>query len=323
MSEHSGLDDLRWRHSLWRNRLQSLFLLSVMAGFLALLGELLGGTAGVLLLLFVGASGVAFNPMFSPRLIMRLYGGVPLEPGQSPVLSQLVDHLRHQAGLRRAPDLYWIPSRMVNAFAMGSRRRSAIAVTEGLLHTLGSRELAGVLGHEISHIRNNDLWVMGLADLFSRVTALLALFGQFLILVNLPLLLMSETVISWSVVVLLVLAPNLSALAQLALSRSREYEADLNAARLTGDPDGLAMALEKMERLQGGWLERIVKPGHRVPEPSLLRTHPETAQRVARLRALRPRETVRDRLPLQQGTAGLKGQTTIAEPRWRRHGLWY
>ena len=141
-------------------------------------------------------------------------------------------------------------------------------------------------------MRNNDLWVMGLANMFSRSTSLLLL-GPFLLLLNLPLILFSQGMLSWWAILLLIFAPNLSALAQVALSRTREYDADLNAARLTGDPEGLADALAKIERLQGGWLEQILLPGRRVPEPSLPRTHPDTEERIARLMALNPQFSVR------------------------------
>lgn len=184
--------------------------------------------------------------------------------------------------------MYYVPSQMLNAFAVGTRKHAAIAVTDGLVRQLDMRELVGVVAHEISHVRNNDLWVMGLADMFSRTTSILSLIGQFLLFLNLPLILLSQVTVNWFAIFLLIFAPNLSALAQLALARTREFDADLNAARLTGDPDGLASALVKIERAQGGWMERILMPNRRVPVPSLLRTHPETEERVRRLMELKP-----------------------------------
>ena len=143
-----------------------------------------------------------------------------------------------------------------------------------------------MLGHEISHIRNNDLWLMGLADLVGRLTRLMTLVGLVLLILAIPLWLGGATGLPWLVIPLLVLAPQLTTLLQLALSRAREYEADLDAAGLTGDPMGLASALAKLERFQRGVWEQILMPGYRLPEPSLLRSHPPTAQRIARLRAL-------------------------------------
>lgn len=324
-----GMDRLRWRRSGWRNRLQSLSLLAVMAAFLALLGWLLWGPAGIAMLLVVMVTAVAFNPAISPPLVMRLYGATPIHPRQAPGLRDLVAGLAARAGLPTIPSLHYIPSRMLNAFAVGNRQDAALAVTDGLLRRLDGPELTGVLAHEMSHIRNNDLWVMGLADLFSRATSLLSLVGQLLVLVNLPLIVFYDVTVNWFALALLVFAPSLSALAQLALSRSREYEADLNAVALTGDPAGLAGALGKIERLQGGLFERILMPGRRVPEPSLLRTHPPTEERIARLMALerdgddrgpRPPDIHH---PWDHHRDHRLGGPVETPPRWRISGLWH
>ena len=140
-----------------------------------------------------------------------------------------------------------------------------------------------MLAHELSHIRNNDLWMMGLADAVSRLTRMLSWMGQLLLLINLPMLILGGDTFPWLLVLLLIGAPSLSFLLQLALSRTREYEADLDAATLTGNPRGLANALAKMERLRGGWLERLFLSGRRPREPAVFRTHPDTADRVRRL----------------------------------------
>jgi heat shock protein HtpX len=318
------IDSRALRQHIWLNRLQSLLLLAVMSGFLALFGWLLWGGDGVVMLLGVGVVGVLFNPTISPRLVMRLYGASRIGPDQIPALRTAVSRLSDRAELPAPPELYYVPSSMLNAFAVGTRERSAIAVTDGLLRQLGLRELVGVLAHEVSHIRNNDLWVMGLADTFSRATSVLSLMGQFLVLLNLPLLMFAQQSINWFALLLLVFAPHLSALAQLALSRTREYDADLNAALLTADPEGLAGALAKIERVQGGWMERILMPGRRVPEPSLLRTHPETRERIARLMALKAPPT-----GIGEGVDATPfGGTTLGgpidrPPRWHVSGLWH
>lgn len=323
---HGRIDSTVWLQHNWRNRAQSLILLVTMGGFLALLGWLQWGADGIWVLLMVGTFGVLFNPAISPRLVMRLYGARPIAPRQAPALWTIVDKLTARAALPRVPDLYYVPSRVLNAFAVGTREHAAIAVTDGLLRKLDLREVAGVLAHELSHIRNNDLWVMGLADMFSRGTNMLSLLGQFLLLLNLPLFLFADASINWFAILLLIIAPTLSALTQLALARTREYSADLNAARLTGDPGGLARALTKIERMQGGWLERIFMPGRRIPEPSLLRTHPQTEERVARLMALKPQRTDWGReLPAEPGSmlAASFGQPIARPPGWHISGLWH
>lgn len=320
------IDSTVWMQHAWRNRLQSLALLAAMVGFLALLGWLLWGPDGILMLVAVGAIGVLFNPSVSPRVVMRLYGAVPIRPNQAPAMWTALSRLSERAELRNSPTLYYVPSRMLNAFAVGTRDHAAIAVTDGLLRTLPLREVVGVLAHEISHIRNNDLWVMGLADIFSRATSLLSLLGLFLLFLNLPLILFSDVVINWFAVLLLIFAPTLSNLAQLALSRTREHDADLNAARLTGDPDALARALAKIERVQGGWLERIFMPGRRIPEPSLLRTHPETRERIARLMALKPKLVGIDPRLVSSPALELPlvlGRPIGRVPSWHISGLWH
>ena len=321
-----GINSETWLQHAWRNQVQSLLLLAVMAAFLVLLGWLLWGSYGILILLVIGAIGVLFNPAISPRLVMRLYRASPIGPRQIPGLWFALTRLAERAGLPRVPELYYIPSRMLNAFAVGTREQSAIAVTDGLLRRLNQRELLGVLAHEVSHVRSNDLWVMGLADLFSRATGLLSLLGQMLLLFSLPLLLFSDLSVNWFAILLLIFAPSLSALAQLALSRTREYDADLNAVLLTGDSDGLARALVKIEQAQGGLWERIFMPGRRVPDPSLLRTHPDTRDRVERLMALKPPASARIALPVEKNDFDIKplfGGPVVRPPRWHINGLWH
>jgi len=320
------IDAMTWQQHRWLNRLQSLALLILMGGFLTLLGWLLWGPPGVLVLLTVGVAGIMLNPSTSPRWVMRLYGAERLSPNRAPGLWRALKILSQRAGLRAVPNLYYVPSRVLNAFAVGAPHGSAIALSDGLIRQLNTRELLGVLAHEVSHIVNNDLWVMGLADMFSRTTSMLSLVGQFLLILNLPLVLVGAATISWWAILLLVFAPNLSALAQLALSRTREYDADLNAVRLTGDPQGLMSALAKIEELQGGWMERILLPGRRVPEPSLLRTHPLTQDRIDRLLALKP-EMPAPLLASNYGPADLltaeHGRRISHAPRWHATGLWH
>ncbi|WP_432696432.1 zinc metalloprotease HtpX [Marinobacterium sp. YM272] len=311
------------RHQALLNALQSVALILFMGGFMALLGWLLWGGSGVIMLLTLGMVTTLFNPALSPRWVMKLYGAKPLSDGQAPALGELKAWLCQRAGLDKPPELYLIPSRVINAFSVGSSGRSVVALSDALLRQLSLRELAGVLAHEVSHIRHNDLWVLGLADLFSRLASLMAFVGQVLLLMNLPLLLMGMVTIDWGLILLLVIAPLVSALAQLALSRTREYAADLNAARLTGDPRGLAAALEKIEQAQGGWVEHILTPGRRVPDPSLLRTHPRTEERVERLLELDKELELEDRLPLEQLLHQFDHPEVTRQPKRRFLGTWW
>lgn len=270
----------------WRNGVQSALLLAAMGLVWALLGWSLAGGAGMLLMALGGVISVVTTVRLAPRVMLAMYRARPLSPGQVPGLHALLVELCRRAGLATVPTLFHAPSRLLNAFSVGSGGQTAIMLSDGLLRALSRRELAGVLAHELSHIRHNDTWVMALADLVSRMTHFLSLFGQLLLLVNLPLVLLTEYHIPWLTVLLLLLAPAVTALLQLALSRQREYDADYSAVEITGDPVGLAAALQRLEQMQGNWFEHIFLPGRRVPEPSMLRTHPPTGERVQRLLAM-------------------------------------
>jgi heat shock protein HtpX len=198
-----------WHRHAHANRLQSLLLLGAMGGLLALIGWLLWGSSGLLLLVLAGAVLLALYPVVAPELVMRMYRAERLSPGQAPAFHSALTELARRAGLPARPTLYYIPSAMVNAFAVGTRERAAIALTDGLLRTLETRETVGVLAHEMSHIASNDLRVMAIADVVSRFTSTLSLFGQVLLLVNLPLILLYDQAIHWGVVLLLIFAPNL------------------------------------------------------------------------------------------------------------------
>jgi heat shock protein HtpX len=310
------------------NAIQSLLLVGTLALLLGLLAWILGGPPFVMLAL----AGVAFlylaNPVASPRLVMSLYRGRLVTPREAPDLYELIVELARRAELPRVPRLYYLPSRVMNAFATGTREDSSVAVSDGLLRGLTMRELAGVLAHEVSHIANGDLQVMAFADTVSRIAGVLSLAGQLLLLLSLPMIAVGGAEVPWVAILALLLAPSLSALVQLALSRNREYDADLGAAELTGDPAGLALALDKLERVGGRFWEQILLPGRRVPEPSLLRTHPDTRERVDRLMELVPRGTARRAAPqvLGEYPVGMPGAGGWGVPmRPRRHllGLWY
>lgn len=303
----------------WRNRLQSLLLLGAMGLLCAGLGWLLAGRDGMLLLLAGGVLSLMIGVQLTPRTVLAMYRARPLAPVQVPALYRLVEDLSREAGMASAPTLYHLPTGLVSAFSVGSGQRAAIALSDGLLRALTLRELAGVLAHELSHLRHHDTWVMALADLVSRMTHFLSLLGQLLLLINLPLLVFSDVSIPWLLVLLMIFAPGVSALLQLALSRQREYDADTGAVALTGDPRGLASALRRLEDLQANWFEHLLLPGRRVPEPSLLRTHPPTEERVRRLLAMAAADEASD----WGGWRFEEGSPVTRRPRRNLFGLWY
>lgn len=294
--------------------------MAALAGFI---GWLLLGADGVGWAAAIGALTIAFSPRVSPRWVLRVLGALEVPPWQAPRLYEILELLARRAGLARTPRLFYIPTRVLNAFAVGRPDDAAIAVTDGLLRALDRHELAGVLAHEVSHIRANDVWVMTLADIVGRLTALLSLFGQGLLLVLLPVTVIQGSTLPLVPLAILIFAPTISALLQLALSRTREYSADFGAVELTGDPHALASALDKLERLQGGWMERMFMSALRIPQ--WLRTHPPTEERIRRLLALAPvREPATQLWPAHAPDMTLLDVPLVTRrPRWHWNGLWY
>lgn len=310
------------------NWLQSLMLVATLALIMGALAWLLWGIQIAIMAVAMTAVLFIANTRISPALVLRMYRARRLDLETAPRLYAMVQELARRAELGFTPALYYLPSDVMNAFAVGSRRNAVLAVSDGLLRRLDLRETGAVLAHEISHIRNEDTRIMSFADLTSRLTNLLSLLGQFLLVVNLPLMLAGRVTISWWAIILLIIAPTLSSLVQLALSRTREYSADLGAAELTGDPEALAAALAKMEHYQSGWLERILRPGYqKLPEASLLRTHPTTSERVRRLLSMRGRRPEGERWQPLPVTGPNRPVRILARhpfsPKWHRNGLWF
>jgi heat shock protein HtpX len=307
-----------WSRHRWLNRLQSALLVLTLLGIAAVAGSLLLGEQGLWLALASATFALLIEPATASSLTLRLYRARPLHPDEAPELWAVLRELAARAGLPAVPVPHYVPSAVVNAFATGSKNHCAIALTDGLLRSLTHRELTGVLGHEIAHIANEDLRVMSLADSISRLTHFLALIGQITILFSVPAVFMGIMDVSLPALLLLAIAPQLALLAQLGLSRVREFDADRLAAELTGDPHGLASALAKIERVSHSWRAWLL-PGWGNPEPSWLRTHPATAERIQRLRELAESMTPQ---PLQ--SRPLRPDFALAQrpPRWRAGGLW-
>jgi heat shock protein HtpX len=320
------LDDNRRREHKLRNQLHSVLLvggLGLLTGFSV---WLIWSWTGVLIALLWLAAVWLFAPRLPPRIIMAMYRARQLDPRHGEPITYIVNELAQRAMLPAVPAVYVIPSMTLNAFATGTPNQAMIGITEGLLRRLSLRELAGVLAHEISHVRNNDLAVMSLADVLTRFTQVLSYLAVFLAIINLPAWLLSETDLPYSALLLLYLAPTAGSLLQLGLSRTREYDADLEGAQLTGDPRGLASALEKLERYQGTFWEDLMfpVPTRRIPQPSLLRSHPPTDQRIARLLALEGRELSPPIEVVEEPMVSMVGVGPASmRPRYRFPGVWF
>lgn len=312
----------RRRHRL-RNFAQSLLLLSGMLGLLTLCAWVLFGGSAALWALAGWLVALLISPRASPRVVLRLYGASQLTRRSFPQGFAILERLVRRAELEHMPSFWYVPSPILNAFTMGRGDRVAIAVTDGMIRALNAREFSGVLAHEISHIRNGDLWVMMLADSIGRLTNLMTIGGGLLLVINLPLLIFGKAQVSWIFILLLLFAPTVANLLQMGLSRAREYDADLEAVALSGDPAGLASALNKLEHQEAGLWERIFMPGRRLPEPSLLRSHPPTEERIQRLLSLYPPAPV-DRLGEEAPfELGARRVPVTRRPRWRVTGLWH
>lgn len=278
------------------NVLKTTVLLAAMSALVLAVGQLVGGPRG---LLVAGAIVLVMNFVsfwFSDSLALAMNGARRLEPGQAPALEQLTADLARRAGLPM-PRLYVIHSATPNAFATGrSPDKAAVAVTTGLLELLDRRELSGVIAHELSHVKNRDTLIMTVAATLAGVITHVAQWAFW----------WGGAVLgrgddddgapnALATLGLLIVAPLTATLLQLAISRSREFDADATAASITGDPRGLASALARLE--EGNALHHfnrspatahlyIVNPLSGGGVLSLFATHPPIERRIERLLAL-------------------------------------
>ncbi len=312
------------RRQRLRNRLQGLMLLAGIVVIFAIIAWMFLGTTGLLTVVVVGGALSLLRPRVPTSWVLRMYRAVPLSEDVAPHLHRAIAALSERAGLARTPQLYYVPSSLPNAFTTGQGDDTAIAVTDGILRKLSGRQLAGVLAHEVSHIRAGDTRIMNLSDVVARMTHGLSYMGMGLVLFTLPLTLTGDLRPLLAGIALSVL-PTVTTLLQSGLSRSREYDADIAGAALTGDPEGLASGLEALERTDGSIWERLMVPRSRTPDPTLLSSHPPTEERARRLREL---QQVDDETSMG-GTLGRSGQIEPpagyppiqGPPRWRSPGI--
>ena len=262
-----------------------IYLLS-MGAVLGFTAYLIAGNEGIFWMAVFALIFLVIN-MFSPvSLQLRMYGARKLNYHDSPQLFDLVKKLALKADLAKMPQLYLVSSNTLNAFAVGSKENPHIGLTRKILNVLDFREVQGVLAHEISHLKSNDTQMMFIAQMFNRMTANVSFMGKVLLLISLPLILLGEVYISWIAIILLIAAPYISQLLTLALSRTREFEADLGAAELTQDPDGLANALQKLEHYQKQNHFLWWNSQEMIKIPGIWRSHPITQKRIEKLRSL-------------------------------------
>ncbi len=281
------------------NQIRTTILLAVMTALILWVGQLLGGRQGMIIALIFAAGMNFFSYWYSDKLVLKMYRASEVTPGQAPELYETVQRLTQRAGLPM-PKLCVIPQQAPNAFATGRNPEHAVvAVTEGLLNIMEHDEVAGVLAHELAHVKNRDILIGSIAATMAGAIMVLA------------------TMARWSaifggagsnddegsgsgfigLIVMSIIAPMAAMIIQMAISRSREYLADATGADFAGNPEGLARALEKL----GSYSKRmpmnanpstahmfIVNPLSGKNLMGLFSTHPPLEERIARLRGSRP-----------------------------------
>ncbi len=273
-----------------RNIIQFWLLLLLMAGYCYALASWVLGANIALVILLVMLLLLSFNPLVSPALLLRIHGAQKLPWQMAPDLFRLTERLAKRAHLAHVPQLYYLPSSSMNAFTTGSGHNAVIALSAGLLQQLNFKQIIGVIAHEMSHIRHKDMRILGFVATFSELARTLALVGLIMLLLSLPSIVMGTITIGLIPLLLMVFTPMISALIELAIMRNREFDADISAAELLGDPRPLIEALAILDQQASSW-ERyfaIERPNR------LFNTHPETKERIRRLAELEQRPLYHD-----------------------------
>ncbi len=272
------------------NLFKTVFLMSLLTGLFLVIGALIGGGPGMVIA-FLFAAGLNLAAYWnSDKMLLSMYGARQVDATSSPDLVHIVERLAAQAHLP-TPKVFISENPQPNAFATGrSPAHAAVCVTSGLLATVSNEELAGVIAHELGHVKNRDTLTMTMTAMIAGAIGMLANFAFFM---------GGRRNLLGLVGVLLVtlLAPIAAILVQAAISRSREFEADRAGAELTGRPLWLADALAQIDRSAQKTLNApadanpatahmfIINPLHGGMS-GLFASHPATAERIARLRAM-------------------------------------
>ena len=242
------------------NYLKTTFLLAALTALFIGMGYLIGGQTGMLVALLVSIGMNVFSWWNSDKMVLSMTGAEPVDETSAPELYALVRELARRAGLPM-PRVYIIHTEQPNAFATGrDPDHAAVAVTTGLLHMLDREELAGVIAHELAHIKNRDTLIMTITATIAGAISMLANFAMFLGGRN-----RNNPLGIVGTLLMMILAPLAAMLVQMAISRTREYAADREGAMIAGNPLWLARALEK-----------IATGAHAIPNPQV-EAHPETA----------------------------------------------
>lgn len=269
--------------------MKTTLLMGLMTGLLLLIGDYIGGSSGMTVMLAFSLISNVLLYWYSDKLVIAQYGAQSVDAQSAPQLYGIVESLARRAQLPM-PRVYVVDTMLPNAFATGRNpEHAAVCVTTGLMEMLTPREVAGVLGHEMSHVKHNDILISTIAAGMAGIISVMARFafwfgGDRDDRRNNPI----------AGVLMLVLTPLAAAIIQLAISRTREYMADFTGGQLSGDPDALADALEKIEgyartRTMPRATEAtahmfIISPFSAKDAQAIFSTHPPTEKRIERLR---------------------------------------
>jgi heat shock protein HtpX len=274
------------------NTLKTALLLTGLTLLLVFIGRAFGGQRGMLFaLIFASALNFA-SYFFSDKVALSMYRAQPVTREELPRVYSVVERLAQKIGIP-TPKIYVIPTDSPNAFATGRNPlHASVAVTQGILNLLNDEELEGVLAHELGHVRNRDILISSIAATIAGAITYLAQMGKFAMIFGGMDRDNRDRGGGFAALLMLILAPVAAMLIQLAVSRSREYEADASGAHYTGNPYALASALAKLD----AYSRRIpmmanpstahlfiVQPLLGVNFGSLFSTHPPIAKRIERL----------------------------------------
>ena len=277
------------------NTLKTAVLMALLTGILVVVGGSLGGSEGAMLMLLISLGMNFFSYWFSDSIVLKSYGAREITNAEAPDLYQLVAKLAEKAELPM-PKVCIINSDVPNAFATGRNpSHAAVAVTTGIMRALDYNELSGVLAHELSHVKHRDTLISTIAASIAGVISMIAQIAQFAAIFGGR---SSDDDRDGGIVgslVTIIIAPLAAAVIQMAISRSREYDADKSGGEICGNPMYLANALQKIERYaQHAVLPNatqatshlfIINPlsGAKKAFSSLFSTHPATSDRIERL----------------------------------------
>ncbi len=276
------------------NLLKTAVLMAAITALFMAIGAFVGGQQGMVVALLVAIGLNFFSYWFSDKLVLKMYKAREVDATSAPQFYQMIEELAGRAGLPM-PRVYVIDEDAPNAFATGRNpEHAAVAATTGILRVLSERELRGVMAHELTHVAHRDILISTVAATMAGAISMLANFAMFFGGRN------SEGRSSNPIAgfAVMLLAPIAAGLIQMAISRAREFEADRGGAELSGDPQALASALQKIlraaqgvphetaERIPATALMMVVIPLHGGGLRTLFSTHPSLEERVARLLAM-------------------------------------